>query len=96
MQSNFIAVMGATRHTGRKLANPIFAMSSFPMPTRSRQLCKPVCRKVANLYVEMTRAFNERTINPKRTPTNITPTRFEDFADELARAYGARQGKNPQ
>jgi hypothetical protein len=43
----------------------------------------------ARLYVEMTRAFNERTIKPRRTPENTTPTRFEDFADELARAYQA-------
>ena len=48
-----------------------------------------VCRDFARLYVEMTRAFNERTIKPRRTPENTTPTRFEDFADELARAYQA-------
>jgi uncharacterized protein YbjT (DUF2867 family) len=41
----------------------------------------------ANLYVEMTRSFNERIIKPQRTPQNTTATRFEDFAGELARAY---------
>ena len=36
---------------------------------------------------EMTRPFNDGTIaGPTREDT--TPTRFEDFADELARAYG--------
>jgi hypothetical protein len=43
----------------------------------------------ANLYVKMTRAFNERIIKPRRTPENTTPTRFEDFAEELAQAYEA-------
>ena len=42
----------------------------------------------ASLYVDMTRAFNEGTIKPNgRTPLNTTPTRFEDFAGEWARAY---------
>jgi hypothetical protein len=35
----------------------------------------------ANLYVEMTRAFNEGTVKPNRTPGNTTFTQFEDFAD---------------
>lgn len=45
----------------------------------------------ANLYVEMTRAFNEGTVGPRigRTTENTTPTRFEDFAVQLARAYHA-------
>jgi len=45
----------------------------------------------AGRYVEMTRAFNEGTVRPRagRTPENTTPTRFEDFAGELARAYRA-------
>ncbi len=45
----------------------------------------------AGLYVEMTRAFNEHKVEPRqgRTPANTTPTRFEDFADELAHAYRA-------
>ena len=34
----------------------------------------------AGLYVEMTRAFNEGKVKPRRTPENTTPTLFEDFA----------------
>jgi uncharacterized protein YbjT (DUF2867 family) len=41
----------------------------------------------AALYVEMTRAFNEGKVKASRTPENTTPTRFEDFAGELARVY---------
>lgn len=44
---------------------------------------------VAGLYVEMTRAFNDGLVKScqGRTPETSTPTRFEDFATELARAY---------
>jgi hypothetical protein len=38
----------------------------------------------AGLYVEMTRAFNEGTIQE-----NTTSTLFEDFVEELANAYQA-------
>ena len=43
----------------------------------------------ARLYVEMTRGFNEGRVRSRegRTAANSTPTRFEDFAEELARAY---------
>lgn len=45
----------------------------------------------AQLYAEMTRAFNEGKVKPRdgRTPENTTPTRFDDFAEEFARAYHA-------
>ena len=45
----------------------------------------------ANLYVEMTRAFNEGTVGAgiPRTAETTTPTAFEAFADELASAYRA-------
>jgi hypothetical protein len=44
---------------------------------------------VAGLYVEMTRAFNEQRVKSLegRKPESTTPTRFEDFAKELAQAY---------
>ena len=39
----------------------------------------------------MTRAFNKGRVKPLqgRTPENTTPTRFEGFTGELARAYAA-------
>jgi uncharacterized protein YbjT (DUF2867 family) len=50
-----------------------------------------VSESFARLYAEMTRAFNEGTVKPRdgRTAANTTPTRFEDFAGELASAYDA-------
>jgi hypothetical protein len=44
-------------------------------------------KSFAALYVEMTRALNEGKVKASRTPENTTPTRFEDFAGELARVY---------
>lgn len=43
----------------------------------------------ADLQVEMHHAFNDGTVVSRegRRPENTTPTRFEDFAAELARAY---------
>lgn len=45
----------------------------------------------AGLYIEMTRAFNEGRVGPSagRNAANTTATRFEDFAEEFARAYAA-------
>jgi hypothetical protein len=39
----------------------------------------------------MTRAFNEQRVKSLqgRKPESTTPTRFEDFAKELAQAYQA-------
>ena len=46
---------------------------------------------VSALYTEMSRAFNEGRVRSLegRKPSNTTPTRFEDFATELAQAYQA-------
>jgi len=44
-----------------------------------------ISESFARLYVEMTRAFNEGTIHPRRTAENTTPSRFEEFARTLAR-----------
>jgi uncharacterized protein YbjT (DUF2867 family) len=43
----------------------------------------------AALYAEMARAFNDGRVKPVegRRSENTTPTRFEDFAETLARAY---------
>jgi hypothetical protein len=44
---------------------------------------------VAALYAEMARAVNEGRVKSRegRRPENTTPTRFEAFAETLARAY---------
>jgi hypothetical protein len=48
-----------------------------------------VAPKVAALFSEMARAFNEGRIRPQegRHAGNTTPTSIEDFAEEFAKAY---------
>ncbi len=73
---------------GKKVGKPDLQYVQFSYDDQARALVQVgLSESFANLYVEMTRAFNEGTIRPKRTPGNTTPTRFGDFADELARAY---------
>lgn len=44
----------------------------------------------AGLSESFARAFNEGRVRPRaRTPENTTPTRFEEFAEELAQAWRA-------
>lgn len=47
---------------------------------------------VAAQNLDMNRAMSDRTIRSRegRGPQNTTPTRFEDFADELVSAYATR------
>src|SRR5262245_29165571 len=64
----------------------------FSYPEMIRTLVRSgFSRSFAEAYVETTRAFNEGKIRPMsgRTQRNTTPTRFEDFAPALARAYEA-------
>jgi hypothetical protein len=46
---------------------------------------------VAGLYAKMARAVNEQRVKSRegRRPENTTPTRFEAFAEKLARTYQA-------
>lgn len=80
----------ATRILGERIGRPDLTyvhLSYADMATALAQAGSS--ESFAGLYVEMTRAFNEGQVKPRRTPENTTPTRFEDFAGELARAYQA-------
>lgn len=82
----------ATRILGERIGKPDLQYVQFSYADEVRALVQAgVSESFAGLYVDMTRAFNEGTVKPRkgRTPENTTPTRFEDFADELARAYAA-------
>lgn len=80
----------ATRILGEALGKPDLQYVRFPDDDMVGALVGAgLSESFARLYVEMTGAFNEGTIQPRagRTSENTTPTRFEDFAPELARAY---------
>ena len=82
----------ATRILGERIGKPDLQYIQFSYADEAQALAQAgMSESFAGLYVEMTRAFNEGKVKPQRgrTPENTTPTRFEDFAHELARAYEA-------
>ena len=82
----------ATRILGERIGKPDLKYVQFSYADQAKALVQAgLSESFAGLYVEMTRAFNEETVKPRagRTRENTTPTRFEDFAGDLARAYQA-------
>jgi uncharacterized protein YbjT (DUF2867 family) len=80
----------ATRILGERIGNPDLPYVQFSYSEMASALVQAgLSESFASLYVEMARAFNEGIIQYRRTPENTTPTRYEDFVDELARAYQA-------
>jgi len=82
----------ATRILGKLIGKPDLTYVPLSYAEMAKALMQAgLSASFAGLYVEMTRAFNEGKVKPRhgRTPENTTPTRFEDFAHELARAYEA-------
>jgi hypothetical protein len=80
----------ATRILGERIGKPDLQYVQLPYQDQAKALVQAgLSESFAGLYVEMTSAFNEGTIKPRRNSENTTPTRFEDFVSELARAYEA-------
>jgi uncharacterized protein YbjT (DUF2867 family) len=80
----------ATHILGKRIGKPDLRYVQFSDEDQARALVQAgMSQSFADLYVEMTRAFNSGTIKPHRTAQNTTPTRFESVASELARAYPA-------
>src|SRR5207344_2597932 len=78
----------ATRIIGKSIGKSDLQYVRFSYEDEAKALVQAgMSPSFANLYVEMTRAFNSGVIRPHRTPENTTPTRFESYAGELARAY---------
>lgn len=80
----------ATRILGERIGKPDLQYVQLAYADMSKSLVQAgLSESFAGLYVDMTRAFNEGKVRPRegRTPENTTPTRFEDFAGELAHAY---------
>ena len=82
----------ATHILGAQIGQPDLAYVQFSYADMAAALVQAgLSASFAKVYVDMTRAFNEGIVQPLhgRTPENTTPTRFEDFAGELAAAYRA-------
>jgi uncharacterized protein YbjT (DUF2867 family) len=82
----------ATRILGEAIGQPDLQYVQLPYAEMAGVLAQAgLSASFAGQYVEMTRAFNEGTVQPLRgrTPENTTPTTFETFAGELAAAWRA-------
>ena len=80
----------ATRILGARIGKPDLQYVQFPYADFAASLVQMgLSENIANLYVEMCRSINDGRIESLegRRPGNTTPTRFEEFADGLARAY---------
>jgi uncharacterized protein YbjT (DUF2867 family) len=81
-----------TRILGAELGKPDLAYVQFPYEGFVGALVQlGFSKDLATAYAEMSKAFNEGRIKPEggRTKESTTPTRFEDFAKQLAAAYRA-------
>jgi uncharacterized protein YbjT (DUF2867 family) len=82
----------ATRIIGAHVGKPELQYVQFAYADFAASLVQMgISPNMAGLYSEMARAFNEGKIKSLegRRPENTTPTRFDDFAEDLARAYKA-------
>lgn len=93
-----ISYAEATRLLGERIGKPDLCYVQLSDKEMVEALVQAgMSESFADLYVEMTRAFNEEKIQPLegRNPRNTTPTRFEDFVDELADAYKGAEEPHP-
>lgn len=82
----------ATRIIGDRIGRPDLAYLQVPYPRMARALVDAgFSDDVARQHVEFTRGLNEGRIvaRQSRAVNPVTPSRFEEFADELAAAYRA-------
>jgi uncharacterized protein YbjT (DUF2867 family) len=80
----------ATRILGRELGKPDLPYIRMTYEDLSATLVQTgLSADVARSYVELVRALSERIVTSieGRTAANTTPTRFEDFAAELAEQF---------
>lgn len=80
----------ATRIIGERIAMPALEYVQLSEAQMAGALTQMgISKSFAALHVEFARAVSDGRIRSRegRTLENTTPTRFEDFADELAQAY---------
>jgi uncharacterized protein YbjT (DUF2867 family) len=87
-----ISFAEATRIIGERIGQPDLRYVQFPYADTVKALTQfGFSENIATLEVAVACAANEGRIasRERRNPKNTTATRFEDFADELARVYQA-------
>jgi uncharacterized protein YbjT (DUF2867 family) len=89
-----ISFAEATRIIGERIGQPDLKYVQFPYADTVKALTQfGFSENIATLEVEVARAANEGRIvsRERRTAADTTATPFEEFADELGRAYQASQ-----
>jgi uncharacterized protein YbjT (DUF2867 family) len=89
-----ISFAEATRIIGERIGQPDLKYVQFPYADTVKALTQfGFSENIATLEVEVARAANEGRIasRERRTAEDTTATPFEEFADELGRAYQASQ-----
>ncbi|MEI6224266.1 MAG: NAD(P)H-binding protein [Deltaproteobacteria bacterium] len=87
-----LSLAEVTRILGAAIGKPDLAYVQFPYDAFAGALVQAgLSEDVAQLYAEMSRAFNDGIVKVVggRTPASTTPTTFESFAKELAAAYAS-------
>src|SRR5262249_34701866 len=82
----------ATTILGQRIGKPELPYVQFPYPDFAQSLQQMgVSASLAQDYSEMARGFNEGRVRPTqpRAEQTTTPTRLEDFVEELVTAYRA-------
>ena len=84
----------ATRILGGAIGKPDLQYVQFPFDAaHAAMVASGLSASMASMYVEMSQAFNEELVKTTqgRNAANTTPTRFEDFAQQvLAPVYRAQ------
>jgi uncharacterized protein YbjT (DUF2867 family) len=74
----------AVRILGERLGRPQLRYVQLPYRAMAESLVQAgLSASFANLYIEMTRAFNERRVKPAARTAANTPTSFEEFASSF-------------
>jgi uncharacterized protein YbjT (DUF2867 family) len=90
-----ISMQEATRIIGKAIGKEGLAYVQFPYEQAEQAMvAMGLSQDVARSLNEMDQALNEERVRPleKRTPTNTTPTSFEQFAESFAAVYRGREG----
>jgi uncharacterized protein YbjT (DUF2867 family) len=88
-----LTMADVARIVGRKIDRPDLAYVQFSYPDTRKALTEMgFSDDVADLFIEMSRALNDRLIRGDRTPEKTTETPIEDFAQIFVQLlFGHRQ-----
>ena len=85
-----VSMNEAAEIIGKKIDKPDLKYVQFPYEDTEKALVDMgFSADVAELFIEMSKAFNQELINTPRIPDNTTDTPLEEFAEVFARLFFA-------